>query len=247
LDTHELQEHTEHAHHSGEKGIGLTTAIVAVLLAVATMLGHRTHSDEITLQTKTNDQWGFYQAKHIRAHEYGALAEIAALLPNGHDVALKDLKISTEEECGVPAEKVCTSPVLKGSPVLQQLVAQSKGSAEHPAEGPAGESNESKPAAMASAAEHPAEKHEKAAGKEGGAKEGKDSAKKVQERAFEMEHEVEIVEQRSNMFDGAELFLEISIVLCSIALLAENRIYWKLSFISTVIGVALTVFGLMLH
>jgi Domain of unknown function (DUF4337) len=49
------------------------------------------------------------------------------------------------------------------------------------------------------------------------------------------------------LFDGAELFLEISIVLCSIALLAENRMYWKLSFISTIMGVAVALWGLLLH
>ena len=38
-----------------------------------------------------------------------------------------------------------------------------------------------------------------------------------------MEHERDIVERRANYYDGAELFLEISIVLCSIALLAEAK------------------------
>src|SRR5207248_11550822 len=58
MESHEIQEQAEHAHHAGEKGIGLTTAIVAVLLAVATLLSHRSHTEEIKLQTQTNDQWG---------------------------------------------------------------------------------------------------------------------------------------------------------------------------------------------
>lgn len=244
MDTHELQEHTEHAHHSGEKGIGLTMAIVAVLLAIATLLGHRAHTEEITLQTKTNDQWGFYQAKHIRAHEYGALAEIAALLPNGKDVALKDLKKSAEEDCGVPPEKGCNSPVLKDSKILQQLVADSKNSAEHSGAAAAAIPSESKTGEPEG--QHGTEKHEKS-GKEAVASESNSSARKIRDRAEEMQHETETVERKSNMFDAAELFLEISIVLCSIALLAENRMYWKLSFISTVIGVAVAIYGLLLH
>src|SRR5262249_42827351 len=115
---------TEHAHHSGQKGIGLTTTVVAVLLAVASLLGHRAHTEEITLQTKVNDGWGFYQAKHSRAHEYGKYAE-NEILANKKEVAAKDLKISIAEECGTPVEGNCTSPVLKDSPVLKQFIKES--------------------------------------------------------------------------------------------------------------------------
>ncbi|HEY6250332.1 MAG TPA: DUF4337 family protein, partial [Candidatus Angelobacter sp.] len=68
MEPHELQEQTEHAHHSGEKGVGLTMAVVAVLLAVTTSLSHRAHTEEVKLQTKVNDQWSFYQAKHSRSY-----------------------------------------------------------------------------------------------------------------------------------------------------------------------------------
>jgi len=241
MEPHELQEQTEHAHHSGQRAIGLTTAIVAVLLAIVILMGHRTHTEEVKLQTQVNDQWGFYQAKHSRAHEYGALAEIAALLPNGQDVALKDLKISTDEECGQPPEKGCVSPVLKKSPILQKLVAETKGSPEHHGEKADKEGSEPKPKAV-EAAEHSSEKHE-----ESGAKEGASvPAKKIQEKAREMEQETQLIERRANFYDGSELFLEVSIVLCSIALLAENRLYWKLSFISTVIGIVVAIWGTLL-
>jgi hypothetical protein len=236
MELNELQENTEHAHHSGEKAIGLTTAIVAVLLAVATLLSHRAHTEEVKLQTQVNDQWGFYQAKHGRAHEYGALAEVAALLPNGRNVAFKDLKISIEEECGAPVEKGCGSPVIKGSPVLQQLLADEKSGTDAK---PAAESSSS-----GSGASEKLEKREKSSTRESGTKEG---ATHVQERAREMEHETQLIEQKANYYDGAELFLEISIVLCSIALLAESRMYWKLSFISTAVGIAVAVWGLLLR
>src|SRR5215469_3862702 len=113
MEPHELQEQTEHAHHSGEKGVGLTMAIVAVFLAIATLLGHRAHTEEVKLQTQVNDQWGFYQAKHSRAYQFGLAAEMEALSPNGREAAIKNLKKSTDEECGKPLEKGCASPVLK--------------------------------------------------------------------------------------------------------------------------------------
>ena len=117
----ELKEGAEHAHQSGEKGIGLTMAIVAVLLAIATLMGHRAHTEEGLIQGKIVDEWNFYQAKHSRAHEYGAIAEVAALLPNGKDLALKDYKKSLDEECGTPAEHGCSSPA-RDSALLRPLL-----------------------------------------------------------------------------------------------------------------------------
>jgi hypothetical protein len=51
------------------------------------------------------------------------------------------------------------------------------------------------------------------------------------------------VERRADFYDAAELFLEISIVLCSIALLAEMKLFWKLSFFTTIIGVGVALWS----
>lgn len=75
----ELHEMAEHAHDRKDRQIGLTTAIVAVFLALSTMLGHRAHTDETVLQTRVADQWAFYQAKNVRSHLYAADARLAAL------------------------------------------------------------------------------------------------------------------------------------------------------------------------
>lgn len=241
MDTHELQEHTEHAHHSGQKAVGLTTAIVAVLLALATLMGHRAHTEEILTLTQNVDEWDFYQAKHARAYTFALAAETEMLLPNGKDAAVRNFKMSIEEECGAPAPKGCTSPLLKRSPLLQQLVAESTPGAGTASEkaGPKAEQEN----APASTAPESKEKHEKA-GKEGGTKDG---AIQIQDKAREEQEEVKLFERKSDLYDGAELFLEISIVLCSIALLTENKMYWKLSFISTFVGVAVAVWGLLLR
>jgi hypothetical protein len=252
MEAHEMQEQTEHAHRAGEKMIGVTTTVVAVLLAVATLLSHRAHTEEVKLQTKVNDQWGFYQAKHSRAHEYGALAEIAALLPNGRELALKDLNLSIEEECGRPVEKGCSSPVLRNSPVLQQLASDAGADATSGSEaGGAGDASHQAEKKTTPSAREPKTQHHgaKATPKEGKAKEGglKESASTVQERARDMENETQLIEQKANYYDGSELFLEIAIVLCSVALLAENKVYWKFSFISTAAGIAIAAWGLLLH
>lgn len=66
----ELHEHAEHAHaHPNLAPVSLTMAVLAVLVAVVTLLGHRAHTEEVVLQAKASDQWAYYQAKNIREHE----------------------------------------------------------------------------------------------------------------------------------------------------------------------------------
>ncbi|HEY3975017.1 MAG TPA: DUF4337 domain-containing protein [Candidatus Sulfotelmatobacter sp.] len=65
----ELQEHAEHAKHDPTLApISMTMAMLAVLVAVVTLLGHRAHTEEVVLQAKSSDQWAYYQAKNIRRH-----------------------------------------------------------------------------------------------------------------------------------------------------------------------------------
>jgi ElaB/YqjD/DUF883 family membrane-anchored ribosome-binding protein len=64
---HELQEHAEHAQHETTLApVSLSMAVLAVLVAVITLLGHRTHTEEILLQTKVTDQWAYYNSKATR-------------------------------------------------------------------------------------------------------------------------------------------------------------------------------------
>jgi hypothetical protein len=44
-------------------------AILAVALAIVSLLGHRAHTEEMLLQTQVSDKWAYYQAKNIRMHE----------------------------------------------------------------------------------------------------------------------------------------------------------------------------------
>jgi hypothetical protein len=80
MEPQELAENTEKAHESGQRGIGLTMAIFAVLLAIATMMSHRAHTEEVLLETQATDQWNYYQAKNIRSHMYEADSKMAALM-----------------------------------------------------------------------------------------------------------------------------------------------------------------------
>jgi hypothetical protein len=150
-----------------------------------------------------------------------------------------------DEECGTPPEHGCSSPA-KDSSLLRPLIAPA----------PSGNGGKENKTEQESAGKHDVPLKENAvqetdkapAAKE--QNENKSSSRKpgavnIQESAKEMEREREMVERRANYYDGAELFLEISIVLCSIALLAEAKLFWKLSFITTILGISVALFGFL--
>jgi hypothetical protein len=77
----ELHEHAEHAReHPDLAPITLTMAVLAVLVATVSLLGHRTHTEEIILQNKVTDQWAYYQAKNIRRHNDEMFADLTTLV-----------------------------------------------------------------------------------------------------------------------------------------------------------------------
>jgi hypothetical protein len=58
--------------------VAVTLSILAVLVAIATLLGHRASTEEIILQTRATDQWALFQAKNIRLHEMQGVADLLA-------------------------------------------------------------------------------------------------------------------------------------------------------------------------
>src|SRR5580704_18987508 len=98
MEPQEIVENTEKAHETGQRGIGLSMAIFAVLLAVATMLSHRAHTEEVLLETQATDQWNYYQAKNIRYHVYEADAEMAALFGDKGAAAATDFHSKGEQQ-----------------------------------------------------------------------------------------------------------------------------------------------------
>lgn len=77
----ELEEHAEHGkEHPGLAPVTLTMAVLAVLVATVSLLGHRSSTEEIILQNKTTDQWGYYQARNIRQHTDELFADLAGVI-----------------------------------------------------------------------------------------------------------------------------------------------------------------------
>jgi len=77
----ELRERAEKAREDKSlAGVSLTMAVVAVFVAVVSLLGHRAHTEEVVLQAKASDQWAFYQAKSIRQHEDELFSDLTGVV-----------------------------------------------------------------------------------------------------------------------------------------------------------------------
>ncbi|MGA8763778.1 MAG: DUF4337 domain-containing protein, partial [Candidatus Sulfotelmatobacter sp.] len=92
----------EHARHDPSAApVSLTMAVLAVLVAVVSLLGHRAHTEEVILQAKSSDQWAYYQAKNIREHEDVLFSDMAAVVASNDAGAVAKVR----EKYGQEAER----------------------------------------------------------------------------------------------------------------------------------------------
>jgi hypothetical protein len=62
--------------------ISLAISILAVLVAMVTVLGHRSHTEAVLMQSKAGDQWNEYQAKKIRQDNLSVVVDQMVLQPS---------------------------------------------------------------------------------------------------------------------------------------------------------------------
>jgi hypothetical protein len=89
--------------------VSLTISILAVLVAGATLLGHRAHTEELLRQSQATDQWAYYQAKNIRQHETQGIADLlTALAPQERKetLAVRDKYLKEVERYGSDKEDI---------------------------------------------------------------------------------------------------------------------------------------------
>jgi hypothetical protein len=95
----ELKEHAEHAKHEPAMApVSVSMAVLAVLVAVASLLGHRAHTEEVVLQARSSDQWAFYQAKNIRRHNDEIFADLSSVITTPDPATLAKLKDKYSQE-----------------------------------------------------------------------------------------------------------------------------------------------------
>jgi uncharacterized membrane protein YcjF (UPF0283 family) len=174
----ELQENAEHGRENPSLApISVTMAILAVCVAVVSLMGHRSHTEELLMQNRATDQWAYYQAKNIRRHNYEMSLDLLSL------IEFKD-----KEQANKIREKY-------------------KGEADRYT------------------------------------KEQAD----IEEQAKDFESESARAQRKADRFDLGEVFLEIALVISSLALLSKKHIFWFLGMISGVVGLGVAVTGHLMH
>ena len=71
----------------------------------------------------------------------------------------------------------------------------------------------------------------------------KEQAEGIRRETEALDHETQQTARRATFFDASEVFLEISIVLCSITLLTGGAGFWRASFVGALIAVASAAMG----
>lgn len=170
------------AHHEREDNpliipVSVTISILAVLVAIVTLMGHRAHTEELSRETQAASRWQQYQAKSIRLRVTQIGSDIVGIV----------------------------APL-----------------------------NKEKGEALA-------EKYEKEVEHYASDKED------VSKIAEEFEAKRDQAMHRADRFDLGEVLLEIGLVICSLTLLANKRIFWFGGILVGAIGFTVAATGLFLH
>src|SRR6266540_5129090 len=106
-----LQHLHEQVHHSVEHSgavwiswVALSTAILAVLAAIAGLLSGRHVNEAMMNQIEASDQWSYYQAKSIKASVLDAKISLATT-PDESDQSKRDRYEKEQEEIKSAAER----------------------------------------------------------------------------------------------------------------------------------------------
>lgn len=80
-EVNELHEQHEKARESSLRPVSFTMSVLAVMVAIITVLGHRSHTESVLLQARAADQWNVYQAKKIRDYNTQLTIDTLRTLP----------------------------------------------------------------------------------------------------------------------------------------------------------------------
>src|SRR5215475_5672372 len=96
MEANEVQELKENAEHGSSESklrpVAFTMSVVAVLVAVTTVLGHRTHTEAVLTQNQATDQWNYYQAHKIRDNDTELTQEMLSVIAVTNPAAAEKLQ-----------------------------------------------------------------------------------------------------------------------------------------------------------
>ena len=176
----EIQEFSKKMKEAGEASltrISLAISILAVLVAMVTVLSHRSHTEAVLMQSRANDSWEAYQSRKLRAENLQVTVDLLTLQP------VNDAAATRKKVDDYNAKIAKWTGELTGD----------------------------------------------------------------QEKAKELEGEVQTAEAKAAKFDLGEALLQISVVLSSITLLTRKNGYFFFGLTVGLAGLAIAVLGLLIH
>ena len=175
-----LEAHEEHDGHESSPltiPVSVTLSILAVLVAISTLLGHRASKEELLLETQETDQWAYYQSRNdgLRFME--------------ERLFMLDTFATAEKEKAGQAREKATQGV------------------EH----------------------YTKEKAE------------------AKEKAEDLQKERGMTARRGDRYEGAEVLLEIALILVSFTLITKKKFFWFAGSLLGLAGIAVALSGFLLH
>ncbi|HEX2735469.1 MAG TPA: DUF4337 family protein [Polyangiaceae bacterium] len=219
MSMHELAEKIEHAHHGHgdahggghggghkpgpSKGIGITMALLGVLLAFSAAMVGAQRTELIKAMVQQSTKWGLYQAETMKFRVMeGDLEMLKALTPKAAEVAKVDETLRSKRRPGGGADDEDTAEI-------KDLIASSTDDMAELLTPDPGEIKRFK----ATAREYELDMHE------------------AKEDAEAYDLAIEAHQEAAEQYEHAQLAAEIGIVVASIALLLSSRMVWMFSLV----------------
>jgi Domain of unknown function (DUF4337) len=229
-------EHAEHAAHAAHdefnKNVTMSIAIIAALLACVAMFGHRSHNDTLRLQgealtlqtkasiksTETANAWAYYQTKNLVNLESEIAVDVLSV------VVIQDGKHKEYNDI-VNGYKSNIKKYSGDDTVRSHSKAKQKSG------GGTDDGQEEKGKGRLAELQTGAEKLKK---------ETEEILKEADDKIAESHKE----HMKAARLDYSELGLQFAVVLCSLAILMKNRVFWFGGIVSGVVGTLIAVTGL---
>jgi hypothetical protein len=232
----EAEHALHHSHHPFDRQVAMTMVVIAALLAGVKVLGHRAHNDTLSRQiesgrkqTESTDKWAEYQSQKLREHLYKSQAEqLVATKP----------EIKTQLEAKMPPkdkapEKAKDGEGKKGRDSRSGIGNWAKVNPESLPE----DSSERLVASWSAEVERYQDQSKKIMEK----------AKELGNEALELSEQSEKVHHQTFYYDLGELFIELSLVLSSVAILTKRPPFWYGGMAVGALGVVIALMGLFAH
>lgn len=91
MEPQEISEFSKEMREAGEQSlthVSLIISVLAVLVAMITVMGHREHTEAVLAQARASDRWNEYQARRIRQFQLGLAADALTLQIGSSNPAL---------------------------------------------------------------------------------------------------------------------------------------------------------------